>query len=151
MKIFNKKVIIALSATLLITTSCEDKLDQVNPNAQTSSSYWNNQEDALKGINAVYLSLAIDGSYMRSTPLLLDNRGDDAMSNSPWDQMYNSGKFALNAGNTAIYGWAFGAYYEGIFKANQVLDYVPGITMDANLKKRILAKLTSCVVYTFIT
>lgn len=140
MNIFNKKIIVALSATLLLTTSCEDKLNQVNPNSQTSSTFWKSEEDALKGINAVYLSLAIDGSYMRSTPLLLDNRGDDVMSNSPWDQMYNSGKFAMNAGNWAIYGWAFGAYYEGISKANQVLDYVPGITMDANLKKRILGE-----------
>jgi tetratricopeptide (TPR) repeat protein len=141
MNIINKTLILALAATTLLgTTACENKLTEVNPNAQTTASFWKTASDAEQGVNAIYLSLCIDGSYMRSTPLLLDNRGDDVLSNSPWDQMYNSGKFAMNAGNSAIYGWAFGAYYEGIFKANQVLDNVPTITMDAALKKRLLGE-----------
>jgi starch-binding outer membrane protein, SusD/RagB family len=134
------KYIVTIGALALGTFSCQEKLEQANPNFQTSTTFWQNQDDALKGVNAAYLSLVIDGGYMRSTNLLLDNRGDDAKSNSPWDQMYNSGKFALNAGNDAIYGWAYGSYYEGIAKANQVIDNVPGISMDAGLKSRILGQ-----------
>jgi len=140
MKKITIKNAIILAGLMLTGGACDKQLEQNNPNAQTSSTFWTSQDDALKGINASYLTLAIDGGYMRSTNLLLDNRGDDCKSNSPWDQMYNSGKFALNAGNDAIYGWAYGAYYEGISKANQVLDFVPAITMDAEVKKRVLGQ-----------
>jgi tetratricopeptide (TPR) repeat protein len=140
MKTITIKNSIILAGLMLMGGACDKQLEQNNPNAQTSATFWTSQDDALKGINATYLSLAVDGGYMRSTNLLLDNRGDDCRSNSPWDQMYNSGKFALNAGNDAIYGWAYGSYYEGVSKANQVLDFVPKITMDAEIKKRILGQ-----------
>jgi len=136
----NKKYILAFVAAMMLATGCEKDLEQTNPNQQTSATFWQSQDDAIKGVNAAYQTLIIDGGYMRSTPLLLDTRGDDIKSNSPWDQMYNSGKFALNTGNDAIYGWAFGAYYEGISKANQVLDFVPKIAMDQAVKDRILGQ-----------
>ena len=135
-----KHYILALFAGMLLTQSCQKELDQSNPNAQTSATFWQSQDDAIKGVNATYQTLIIDGGYMRSTPVLLDTRGDDIKSNSPWDQMYNSGKFAMNAGNDAIYGWAYGAYYEGISKANQVIDNVPAIKMDDAVKNRVLGQ-----------
>lgn len=140
MKTFSKHSVLALLTTMLAGTACQDKLEQINPNQQTSATFWQTPDDALKGITAAYLSLGIDGGYMRSTNILLDTRGDDAKSNSPWDQMYNSGRFALNTANDAIYGWVFGAHYEGASKANQVLDFVPGIKMDEAVKTRILGQ-----------
>jgi tetratricopeptide (TPR) repeat protein len=71
---------------------------------------------------------------------MLDLRGDDTHSNSPWDQLYNAGKFAMNTGNESVYGWAFGAYYEGVSSCNQVLENVPGIAMDSALKSRVLGQ-----------
>ena len=132
--------ILATLALVFAGSSCQDQLEQVNPNQQTTATFWKSEDDALKGITAAYLSLAVDGGYMRSTNIMLDTRGDDIRSNSPWDQMYNSGRFALNAGNDAIYGWVYGAHYEGASKANQVLDFVPDIEMDENVKNRILGQ-----------
>lgn len=78
---------------------------------------------------------------MRSTPLLLDLKGDDTRSNSPWGSMANVGRFNSNVTDAAIYGWAFETYYQGIYRANQVLTNVPGIAMtDAGLKNRILGQ-----------
>lgn len=124
----------------MIATGCSKKLEQVNPNRQTSATFWQSGDDASRGLNAAYASLIVDGAYMRMTPLMLDTRGDDAKSNSPWGQMYNTGKFSLSTADEAIYGWAFGAYYEGVSRANQVLDNVPGIEMNENLKQRILGQ-----------
>ena len=140
MKTITKYSAVVLLTTLLAGTACQEQLEQVNPNQQTSSTFWQNQDDAIKGITAAYMPLAIDGGYMRSTNILLDTRGDDAKSNSPWDQMYNAGRFALNPGNDAIYGWVFGAHYEGASRANQVLDFVPGIEMDEAVKQRTLGQ-----------
>jgi tetratricopeptide (TPR) repeat protein len=135
-----KYFILALCAASLSMASCTKELEQKNPNQQTTDTYWLSADDALKGINAAYQTLIIDAGYMRATPILLDTRGDDMRSESPWDQMYNSGKFNMNAGNDAIYGWAFTGYYQGINRANQVIDFAPSITMDANLKNRILGQ-----------
>lgn len=134
----NNFLYILLAAGLL--AGCKKQLDQVNPNQQTSETFWNTQSDAIAGVNAIYASLLPDGAYMRSTPLMLDTRGDDTKSNSPWDQMYNAGKFALQSGNIAIYGWAYETFYQGVFRANQALQNVPRIDMEQALKDRLLGQ-----------
>ena len=127
----------------IITASCvsDEDLIQVDPNNNAVDSFWKTDSDALKGVNAAYGSLLTDGTYMRSTPLLLDLKGDDARSNSPWPSMANVGKFNSNVSDAAIYGWAYETYYQGIFRANQVLINVPGINFEnAALKDRILGQ-----------
>lgn len=127
----------------LITTSCvdDDTLNQLDPNNDSVDKFWNTDQDAVEGINAAYSSLLTDGTYMRSTPLLLDLKGDDTRSNSPWGAMYNVGRFNSNVTDAAIYGWAYETYYQGIFRANQVLTNAPKINFtDTALKNRILGQ-----------
>lgn len=140
-KIF--KYLTVFCSLSVVLTSCvtDEDLVQVDPNVETTGSFWKTDEDALLGINAAYGSLLPDGAYMRSTPLLLDLKGDDCVSFSPWGSMYNVGRFNSNPSDNAIYGWAFETYYQGIFRSNQVLDNVPGIAMkDTALKSRILGQ-----------
>ena len=130
-------------AGLLLLSGCvkEEDLVQSDPNVETTESFWQNDQDALLGVNAVYGSLLTDGTYMRSTPLLLDLKGDDSRSQSPWGSMYNVGRFNSSAADPAIYGWAFETYYQGIYRANQVLEKVPEIEMeDEAFKERILGQ-----------
>ncbi|MES2238710.1 MAG: RagB/SusD family nutrient uptake outer membrane protein [Bacteroidota bacterium] len=127
----------------IIATSCvnDEDLVQVDPNNSAVDSFWKTDSDALKGVNAAYGSLLTDGTYMRSTPLLLDLKGDDTRSNSPWGAMANVGRFNSNPSDAAIYGWAYETYYQGIFRANQVLTNVPAINFEnAELKNRILGQ-----------
>jgi hypothetical protein len=35
--------------------------------------------------------------------------------------MYNVGRFNLKCFQPAIYGWAYETYYQGIYRANQVI------------------------------
>jgi len=140
---FNKLyyLLVFLSITLIFTNCVkEEDLIQVDPNVNTEGSFWQTDEDALKGINAVYGALLADGTYMRSTPLLLDLKGDDCRSQSPWGAMFNVGRFNSSASDASIYGWAFEMYYQGIYRANQVLQNVPNIEMDSDLKNRILGQ-----------
>lgn len=131
-----------LLSGMLLATSCvkDDDLSQADPNLETTASFWQNGEDALLGVNSVYGSLLTDGTYMRSTPLLLDLKGDDTYSNSPWSAMYNVGKFNSSIADAAIYGWAYETYYQGIYRANQVLENVPNIEMDQDLKDRVIGQ-----------
>lgn len=140
-KIYN--YLAGIFSMAIITTSCvnDEDLIQVDPNNKAVDSFWKTDSDALLGVNAAYGSLLTDGTYMRSTPLLLDLKGDDCRSNSPWPAMANVGKFNSNVSDAAIYGWAFETYYQGIFRANQVLTNVPGINFEnAALKDRILGQ-----------
>ena len=140
-KIFN--YIAVFFSLAVVTTSCVDNEDltQLDPNNDAVDSFWKTDQDALEGINAVYGSLLTDGTYMRSTPLLLDAKADDSRTNSPWPSMYNVGHFNSNVADAAIYGWAFETYYQGIYRANQVLTNVPDIEFeDAALKNRILGQ-----------
>lgn len=124
-------------------TSCVDNedLNQLDPNRIAADQFWKTDKDAVEGINAAYSSLLTDGTYMRSTPMLLDTKSDDSRSNSPWGSMYNVGRFNSNVADPAIYGWAYETYYQGIYRANQVLTNVPNIEMtDAALKARVIGQ-----------
>jgi hypothetical protein len=137
------KYLASAFSLVILTTSCVNDADliQVDPNNSAVDSFWKTEQDAVLGVNAAYGSLLTDGTYMRSTPLLLDLKGDDTRSNSPWDAMYNVGRFNSNVTNAAIYGWAFETYYQGIYRANQVLENVTNITFsNAALKNRILGE-----------
>lgn len=127
----------------MVTTSCVQDADlvQVDPNNNAVDTFWKTDLDAVKGVNAAYGSLLTDGTYMRSTPLLLDLKGDDVRSNSPWGSVYNVGRFNSSVADPSIYGWAYETYYQGIYRANQVLENVPKIEIsDADLKNRILGE-----------
>ncbi|RED25025.1 putative outer membrane starch-binding protein [Flavobacterium cutihirudinis] len=140
-KIFNYIAIFFSMA--VVTTSCveNEDLTQIDPNNNAVDSFWKTDQDAIEGVNAAYGSLLTDGTYMRSTPLLLDSRADDARTNSPWPSMYNVGHFNSNVADAAIYGWAYETYYQGIYRANQVLTNVPGIAFeDEALKNRIIGQ-----------
>jgi hypothetical protein len=138
MKISNLKYLLAIG--IIFTAGCKKQLDQTNPNAQTSATYWQTSTDALKGVNACYQMFLEDGGYMRFTPILLNIQGDDVRSQSPWTAISNVGKFQLGTADEAGYGWCFDEYYQGIFRCNQVLENVPNISMDQNLKNRILGQ-----------
>jgi starch-binding outer membrane protein, SusD/RagB family len=137
-KNYIKYIICAVVLTGVV--GCGKKLDQVNPNEQTANTFWTDEADAMRGINAAYGSLIVDGTYMRMTPCMLDLRGDDMRSLSPWPALFNMGRFSLGSADPAGYGWAFESYYQGVSRCNQVLENVPDIAMDENLKNRILGQ-----------
>lgn len=124
----------------LFSAACNKKLDQVNPNLQTSESFWKTADDAAEGLNAAYAPLLLDGMYMRFTPILLDGHADDMRSNSGWTAIAQAAKFTLGTSVADGYGWAFDECYEGIFRCNQVLEKVPSITMDTVYRNRIIGQ-----------
>lgn len=136
-------LLIILLLSVVIFNSCvkDEDLFQPDPNNQTDVSFWETPMDALNGLNGAYSSLQNDGTYMRSTPLLLDLKSDGARSNSPWSAMANVGKFNTSIADAAIYGWAFETYYQGVYRANQVINKVPEIPFtDQDFKNRILGQ-----------
>lgn len=124
----------------LLYTGCET--DVMNPNKSTVTSYWKTEQDARYGLNAVYNYFNKPATFMRQIWFRLDITSDECFSQSPnaslkeWTQfIYNNYNYGDgNAGTLK-------AFYIAIFRANQVLHYVPNIEFkDDNEKKIILAQ-----------
>lgn len=137
MKYISKFIALSITATLL---SCDPNMDIPNPNQPTVEVFWNNATDAEQGVNAIYSTFA-RGGFSRWMPILYLTRSDEGYSGSPWSDLANAmGGFIQPDYNFGPVVDVWRDNYIGIFRANQVLDNVPAIDMDAELKARLLGE-----------
>lgn len=130
---------ILMSLSVMAFSSCDNELELTNPNSQTADEFWLDADQAVEGTNAMYNSLLIDGYYMRMTPALTDGRGDDFKGDSPWLDLIQVSNFTILPTSGPVQ-WTWAAYYQQVFRANQVLTRVPEIEMDEALKNRCLGQ-----------
>ena len=131
---------VLIAAVAVSLAGCDDGfLVHHNPNEPTTGSFWQTEEDARMAINAAYESLTYEGMYRRMMHVLQDLRGDDAAGTSPWAAFQFAGEFRLRA-TEASPAWVWRDAYQGVYRANQVLHYVPAMEMDGALKDRLLAE-----------
>ncbi len=128
---------------LFIISSCsEDFLERPPQALQTSENFFQTEDHALQALNAVYAHLRSFNVHVFAYLGVTDIASDDAEKGSvPGDAAFlqDINDFTLDANNTAVNGiWS--GYYQGIFRANQVLENVPEIEMNEDLKTRILAE-----------
>lgn len=132
MKTNIKKYMIALAFTPMLLSSCsEDFLNEVNPNNQTPATFWINEENAMKGLSAVYnpirrMSWGYYGGYegilhyqMRADDMY-PTRGEEA---NIWEVLAFT-----NTPNTGTGCWSY--IYTGIQLANEFLYNVTNVPMD---------------------
>lgn len=125
---------------LMLSTACTEKLEVENPNTPAVEQFWKTAEDAKAGVNAIYGSFYRIGGYARWIHFNYDLRSDEGYSGSPWLELQNWQKFLVVNYNfdCGMHVWLH--HYQGIYRANQVLAYVPEIEMDETLKKQYLAE-----------
>ena len=135
-----KTRIIAVSIlfSILFYVGCGDSFLNIEPpSTLTTESFYQTQEDALSAVNATYASLQTLSMYSDDYAKLIETGLDDI-------QLHNTGGLTLDS-------WSFDATqgqldrpwqacYEGVFRANLVLQEVPNIEMDETLKNRLLAE-----------
>ncbi|TYR34479.1 RagB/SusD family nutrient uptake outer membrane protein [Sphingobacterium phlebotomi] len=112
------------------------KVEVENPNSLTQESFWNTELDAEYGVNAIYNMFYKPGTYARWMWFRFDLTSDEGFSQSPWAELREWTQFTYNnynfgEGNAMTYAEC----YQAIFRANQVLFYVPGITFEDETKK----------------
>lgn len=135
-----QRIYLFLLATVLAISACQDELDIINPNQITNDSFWQDETDAVQGINAAYSTLHRTG-FSRWQPMLYDLRSDVGTSTSPWSELANAlNNFIQPNSNFGPMTDVYADNYVGISRANQVLANVPGIEMDQTLKDRILGE-----------
>jgi len=130
-------------------TACTQDLAITNPNQPSTDSFWKTSTDAVNAINATYNGLMNNGTYGRWLGFAYDIRSDEGYSTSPWTDLSNFNKFTQSDYNFEPSREIWQHHYQTIFRANQVIDRVPGIAMDAALRDRIVgeAKFIRALLY----
>ncbi|MGI9181099.1 MAG: RagB/SusD family nutrient uptake outer membrane protein [Longimicrobiaceae bacterium] len=126
-----------LLAALL--AGCAD-LEITNPNQQTAETFWRTQQDAILGVNAAYRGLQENGSFGRWLQFAYDMRSDIGYSRSPWGDLANFTKTVFTSYDFEVNREIWIHHYQTIFRANQVIENVPGIQMDQAMRDRIVAE-----------
>lgn len=139
MKIFQ---LLLITAVLVAFTGCEDFLS-VSPQSQlTQEVFPTTEEDALQATNAVYSTLR-EWHYHSGGFPILDIMSDDAHKGSnPNDGANTVGpydNFSHTPTQDGLDRW-WNSLYQGIRRANIVLERVEPIEMDQQLKSRYLGE-----------
>ncbi|MEI2275160.1 RagB/SusD family nutrient uptake outer membrane protein [Sphingobacterium sp. ML3W] len=119
--------------------SCTNKLDILPEGAPSKASFWKTKEDAIKGANGLYYLYDEEDFYGRGFAWFL-NASDDMVTGRNNAQAENIRTFNGNyiGGGYTESQWQM--RYAIIKQANDILRYVPSISMDEALKKRILGE-----------
>lgn len=135
-----KLIILLVAATVIGTAGCKKSLNIVDPNQPNTTVFWKTATDAQQGVNAIYSTFHRAGMcrwYFFATLI----RADEGWSTSPDANIQNNfDQFINNDYNYGNYTAIWDDLYIGINRTNQVVDNVPGISMDATLKARYLGE-----------
>ena len=135
-----KILLIAMITASVWQTGCKKSLDINNPNTPTTTTYWKTADDAQKGVNAIYSTFHRPGlcRWLFFATLV---RADEGKSTSPnADLQNNFDRFLITNYNYNEVTTIWTDDYVGIFRANQVLDNVPSIQMEATQQKQLIAE-----------
>lgn len=136
-----KKIFFLTSFVLLVTTACDRDFDQPNPNNPTIASFWKSESDAVKGINAVYSTFHRTATlYSRFLFFHGMLRSDEGYGSGGDITLNNVMSFNQTNYNEGLTAGTWQNLFIGIFRANQVLAYVPDIAMNDALKNRIIGE-----------
>ncbi|MGZ3763680.1 MAG: RagB/SusD family nutrient uptake outer membrane protein [Mucilaginibacter sp.] len=138
-----KALVLSFLALLIVFQSCKKSFLDVNPAGnQSAATFWRNQADATSAINAMYANLH-EWTNIAFAPIAVESMGSEDVDkgSSPTDAAFMNDfhNFTANSGEGQISDF-WGGEYKTINLANQILDNVPAISMDATLKTRYLAE-----------
>ncbi|MEZ4921277.1 MAG: RagB/SusD family nutrient uptake outer membrane protein [Saprospiraceae bacterium] len=134
-----------LVAAMLLPTACQkDFLDRKPIVGTTEENFYRTAEDAQAAINAAYAPLQFELSPAGHFRWFWgDIMSDDSEKGGSGDNDANELLQLENfngAANTDLLEGEWSADYEGIYRANVVLERVPAIEMDPTLKAQILGE-----------
>lgn len=138
-----KKLQLYLLAILFVSVSCSDELN-VEPNdAMSEFDFLNNPDNAIQLVNGVYNKLLDWNMSSFAWIGVTSITSDDADKGStPGDTGTDKHKLdALNFdSNLLSFKDVWDARYDGIYRANNAIYYLERLTIDQNLKNRLIGE-----------
>ena len=129
-------MVVGLGLSMLTgLASCEDKLDIVNANQQTTTDFGNTSTDLEEAVIACYNHIRMDGTFSRLGYVEEVAGGDEVgeyNSNLWWSRFdwYNAPQAGWDEQTSPLYMWSY-----AINKCNFVLSKVDEIGLDTNSDK----------------
>ncbi|GAA4402767.1 RagB/SusD family nutrient uptake outer membrane protein [Nibrella viscosa] len=139
-----KKILIAGFLLAFSITGCE-VLDQTPESSFTPDNFYRNADDAKAAVSAVYDPLNTSNMYGQVMWILQDQATDDAEwggGRSTANQAKNDLDKHTFTPATSTFQSLWTTVYQGINRANAVIERVPPIAMDETLKARYIAEAT---------
>jgi starch-binding outer membrane protein, SusD/RagB family len=130
---------LALVPLAALAAGCVD-LEVTNPNEETRETFWQTEAQAVQGVNAAYRGLQENGAYGRWLQFAYDIRSDIGVSRSPWGELANFTATVFTSYDFEVNRQIWQHHYGAILRANQVIDNVPNIDMNAGLRDRIVGE-----------
>lgn len=122
-----KRYIITALATLMIgslLTSCEDQLNQTNPNKATEGTFWKNEADFNLALTSCYTPLknALNGGYYGTRGVMLRiSRADEVDFRNDISDIYTTNRFTNSNANSLTQGM-FYQFYNALYRTNSILQ-----------------------------
>ena len=134
-----KKTLLLLSlSALALLTACEKFLDEKPSDFLTTTNFYQNEGDAIAGLNGAFSTLQAQAHYGRTVWLVGELPGEAvAVVGAATGDRAELSRFAYGAGNGEIFNWWVNSY-RLVARANDVLDKVPPIAMDEGRKNNLL-------------
>jgi hypothetical protein len=130
-------------------SGCSKLLDQANPNNLTPNNFWKTSNDAKTGVTAVYNAVNQQGFvhwHSNIVPGLY--RGDDVGITHDVPAWFQLALFNIISSNVVVENmWT--DTYTIVFRANQVIEHVPNISMDKSLRKRYIGEAKFCRAFAY--
>ncbi|MEM1326600.1 MAG: RagB/SusD family nutrient uptake outer membrane protein [Bacteroidota bacterium] len=130
---------------LLGTVSCSDDFLEKDPIAQGSvDGFFETEEDVVRAVNGIYdvFQGSIWGGAFYWMHQNFDIMTDNGVGCCPWEQQYTTiakGEHNSTTGGIINTKWDFG--YEGIFRANSVLENIGKVGISADRQNEIIAEV----------
>src|SRR5690606_667837 len=144
MKNLSTRWIVLMISGLTLTACDKDFLDRSPIVGITEENFYRTEADAIAAVNAAYASLQFQLSPAGHFRWFWgDIMSDDSEKGGSGDNDVNDLLQLENfrgSANTDLLESEWSANYEGIYRANVVLEKVPPIVMDETLKARILGE-----------
>lgn len=134
------KILFSLLAILILSSCVDDILDKKKPAELSSDTFFQSEDHAIWATNAIYNQLRDWDVHVFSYIGLGDIISDDSDKGSlPNDANFlnDIDNLTFDASNISFLG-VWSGYYRLIYRANLVIENVPKIEMDEELKVRLV-------------
>lgn len=122
---------------LLIGSACDNKLEVINPNNQTTADYWQTEDQISEAVVGIYNTFLTAEYYGRMMQSYTDSRSDDSYADSGW-LVYPNVSMFVDLPSDFMLGLVWKNLYTTVFRSNQVLDRIDAVSFkDESYKNRL--------------
>jgi len=138
-----KKILTIAITGIFLLSSCEEYLEIQPTDKVNTQSFYQTEQDAIAAINAAYAPLQYEGSFKKDLWILGDIMTDDAVMGGAGAaegiSTVRLEDFNITPDNEHPY-FLWSAHFSGIYYSNVVLDKIPPMDIDEDLKARIMGE-----------